>query len=442
MRDAMTRRVRIAILTMGFSGLVAEILLLRELLIVFSGNELSIGIILSNWLILGALGSWWAGRRADAVKIPLEAYTAITLLFSLSTLAAIYLARILKLLIGVSIGESIGFVPMVYTSFLILLPVSLLHGARFTYSCRIYAEVAGRGAAAAGRVYIIETVGAIIGGVASTYLLIPYLNSFQAAAWLVLINVIACLALFAQGRSLAGYKKTAIVGLAVIALSSAAAIVGDLPGRLHVAAVNAQWPNQKVVHYQNSPYGNVAAIENQGQYTFFLDGVPSIIVPVPDHYFVEEFIHLPMLAHPEPEKLLFISGGAGGMINEALKHPTVTAITYAELDPLLLALFEKFPIERQAGVDHQYGRTPPAQDDRQHLRRDLSWDSGPIQPADQPVFHARVLSTGKGYVEPRRDSRYRAARFADLPQRRHEGPEQLHLPYAGNGVFPYQGHPG
>jgi spermidine synthase len=31
------------------------------------------------------------------------------------------------------------------------------------------------------------------------------------------------------------------------------------------------------------------------------------------------------------------------MINEALKHPTVTAITYAELDPLLLALFEKFP---------------------------------------------------------------------------------------------------
>jgi len=47
----MKRRIRLAVLAMGFSGLVAEILLLRELLIVFSGNELSIGMIMANWLI-------------------------------------------------------------------------------------------------------------------------------------------------------------------------------------------------------------------------------------------------------------------------------------------------------------------------------------------------------------------------------------------------------
>lgn len=52
----MKRRVCIAIVIMGLSGLVAEIMLLRELLIVFSGNELSIGVILANWLILEACG--------------------------------------------------------------------------------------------------------------------------------------------------------------------------------------------------------------------------------------------------------------------------------------------------------------------------------------------------------------------------------------------------
>jgi spermidine synthase len=51
----MKNRLGIAILTMGFSGLVAQMLLLRELLVVFSGNELSIGIVLANWLILGHL---------------------------------------------------------------------------------------------------------------------------------------------------------------------------------------------------------------------------------------------------------------------------------------------------------------------------------------------------------------------------------------------------
>ena len=47
----MKYRLGIAILTMGFSGLVAQMLLLRELLVVFSGNELSIGIVLANCLI-------------------------------------------------------------------------------------------------------------------------------------------------------------------------------------------------------------------------------------------------------------------------------------------------------------------------------------------------------------------------------------------------------
>jgi spermidine synthase len=44
----MNARVRIAVIVMGLSGLIAEIFLLRELLIVFSGNELSIGVILAN----------------------------------------------------------------------------------------------------------------------------------------------------------------------------------------------------------------------------------------------------------------------------------------------------------------------------------------------------------------------------------------------------------
>ena len=133
----MKKHFSVAILVKGFSGLVAQILLLRELLIVFSGNELSIGIILANWLILGAFGSYVLGRRAERSKYPLEAFTVITILFSLSLLTAIYLTRILKVAMGISIGESIGFLPMLFSSLLVLSAVSILQGALFTYSCRI-----------------------------------------------------------------------------------------------------------------------------------------------------------------------------------------------------------------------------------------------------------------------------------------------------------------
>ncbi len=58
--------------------------------------------------------------------------------------------------------------------------------------------------------------------------------------------------------------------------------------------------------------------------------------------FVEEFVHLPMLAHPDPKRLLILSGGAGGIINEILKHSSVERVEYAELDPLLLDLIRRF----------------------------------------------------------------------------------------------------
>jgi spermidine synthase len=96
----MKKRLSVAILVMGFSGLVAQILLLRELLIVFSGNELCIGIILANWLILEAFGSYFLGIRAEVSKYKLEAFAVITILFSLSLLFAIYLTRILKGVMG------------------------------------------------------------------------------------------------------------------------------------------------------------------------------------------------------------------------------------------------------------------------------------------------------------------------------------------------------
>jgi spermidine synthase len=339
----MKKRIYIAILVKGFSGLVAQILLLRELLIVFSGNELSIGIILANWLILQAFGSYFLGSRAERSRHTLETFSIITILFSLSFVAAIFLTRILKTMIGVSVGESISFFPMFYSSFLILLPVSMLNGALFTFSCRIYSQFTGQDAASAGRVYVYETVGTIVGGIACTYLMVPWLNTFQASLWIALLNFIVCLLLLAPYWKTGLFQKTVLAVLSVLVISTGYSVFSGQSDKLHDYSIKAQWKNQNIVHYQNSRYGNICVIENEGQYTFFMDGIPNLITPVPDIPFVEEFVHLPLLAHPEPVKLLILGGGAGGIINEALKHPSIETIEYAELDPLLLDLIRKFP---------------------------------------------------------------------------------------------------
>lgn len=345
----MKGRVGFAVLVMGFSGLLAEILLVRELLVVFSGNEFSIGVIFANWLILEAIGCFWPGRMVETTRHKAEAFVLITILFSLSVPAAVLLTRLLRGALGVSVGQSVGLLPIFYSSFLIFLPVSVLHGALFTFSCRLYAIYAGQEATSVGRVYVYETIGTIIAGVACTFLLI-HVNVLEAAWGLALLNFAAGVLLLAperktgwlppwpgrQGRQVA----LAVLGLLVFLFGSLA--LGGQVDRLQRASIRAQWQGLNVVHYQNSQYGNICVVENQGQYIFFLDGIPSIITPVPDLVAVEEFVHLPLLAHPEPASILILSGGAGGVIREVLKHPSVKAIEYAELDPLLLSLLRKF----------------------------------------------------------------------------------------------------
>jgi spermidine synthase len=360
----MKNRFSVAILVKGFSGLVAQILLLRELLIVFSGNELSIGIILANWLILGAIGAYVLGKRADRSKYTLEAFTVITILFSLSLFIAIYLTRILKAAMGISIGENIGLLPMLFSSLLVLSAVSMLQGALFAYSCRIYSMFTSPGASSVGRVYVYETVGTIIGGISCTYLLIPYLNSFQVITGIAFLNFVVCLVLLAPSWKKGLFQKIVLAVLSVFILFSGYSLVADQADKLHHYSIKAQWKKQNVVHYQNSQYGNICVIENEGQYSFFLDGIPNLITPIPDIPSIEEFVHLPLLAHPEPENLLILSGGAGGMLNEALKHPSVEAIEYTELDPLLLDLIRKFSTslteselnDRRVKVQHVDGR--------------------------------------------------------------------------------------
>lgn len=339
----MISRFSIAVLTMGFSGLVAEILLLRELLIVYSGNELCIGIILANWLILEAFGCFFLGKKVEKSKRKLETFTIITILFSLSLPIAIFLTRILKGMIGISLGETIGLLPMFISSFLILLPVSILHGALFTFSCQIDSMFCEQSESSVGRVYVYETVGTIIGGVFCTYLLTPYLHSFEASLGLALLNFIVCFTLFTPYWKSGLLQKTILVVLSISIFSFSYLIFANHVNRFRDVSIKAQWKNLNIVHYQNSQYGNISIVKNEGQYIFFLDGVATIITPIPDIPFVEEMVHLPLLTHPTPERLLVISGGVGGVINEALKHPSVKTIEYAELDPLLIDLLREFP---------------------------------------------------------------------------------------------------
>ena len=330
----------IALLVMGFSGNIAQVLLLRELLVTFYGNELSIGLTLANWLILEAMGSFLIGKMADRIERRVEAFVVLQLLFSLSLPLAVHLTRIAKGLMGVTPGEAVGLASIFYASFLILAPISVPHGAQFTFGCRIYSSLTKEEAPSIGRVYIYETLGTILGGLAFTYLIIPYLHSMQIAIGLGALNFVSGLLLIRPLRR-EGIRRVIAAALLLLMAFSVYLLSFNGCDRLHIRSIQMQWRGHEVLHYQNSIYGNIMVTKRGEQYTFFSDGIPLITTPVPDITFVEEFVHLPLLSHPAPRDVLLVSGGVGGVLTEILKHP-VERVDYAELDPLIIKLVARY----------------------------------------------------------------------------------------------------
>ncbi|MDH4264679.1 MAG: spermine synthase, partial [Deltaproteobacteria bacterium] len=79
-----------ALLVMGFTFTITQVMVIRELLVVFAGNELSIAIILSNWLLLEAAGSYLIGRKVQEFGWGRSSYALVQVVLSLFLPITIY----------------------------------------------------------------------------------------------------------------------------------------------------------------------------------------------------------------------------------------------------------------------------------------------------------------------------------------------------------------
>lgn len=364
---------------MGFTFSVTQSLMARQLLVSFTGNELSIGLVLGSWLLLEALGSGLLGRLARRVRPRPAAFALLQVLLALLLLPAVYLAVTVRNWMGVVPGEGMSLFPMLLASFLVLTPLGLVDGAMFTIGCRVYARLVAatqqHEAPAIGRVYIAEAVGGIVGGVVFTYLFIPYLSATRMALVLMALNLAsaASLVLTPHRRRLLSPASIAVVCLAV---ASAVFLLSPWSEALQRWIVEQQWSGFPLVESRDSVYGNVAVIEQAEQYTFFANGVPILTAPVPDIAGVEELVHLPLLFHPQPRRVLVVSGGVGGVLRELLKYP-LERIDYAELDPLLIETAQRFPTPlTQAELSDPRVHIEPV-DGRLLVRRLAGEDSAP-----------------------------------------------------------------
>ncbi|MCD4834955.1 MAG: hypothetical protein K8R31_14245, partial [Bacteroidales bacterium] len=130
MKDSNKRYVKPGVILLGFIALATQIILLREFLTFFNGNELVIGIILANWMLLTGLGAYlgrFIGNNENRIH---------WILILLGLLAFLPTITVLALHIFwytfFPPGMMAGIIHVFYYSLIILSPFCIISGMLFT----------------------------------------------------------------------------------------------------------------------------------------------------------------------------------------------------------------------------------------------------------------------------------------------------------------------
>jgi spermidine synthase len=329
-------RTLLAVLVLiGFTAVIAQIVLMRELMVVFYGNEMSLGLMLASWLLWTAIGSTLLGRLAAQTHQPRRLMAFLEVLVAVAFPFAIFLVRTSKAAFQSLPGEILGPGPMILTSLAILSAFCLVSGGLFAAGSSLYAQEAGTTTlSGTSHVYLLEALGSSLGGILASLLLIRYFTSFEIAALLALLNLLGAASLTIQS---ALRRTTALLALLGVFLF----LVFPFTCRwLERASLKMLWSGFDLVVARNSIYGNLAVVQTKGTRSLFENGL--VAFNVPDPAAAEEAVHFALLQHPAPKSLLLVGGGLNGSLSQALQHRSLERIDYVELDPTVIDLAQEY----------------------------------------------------------------------------------------------------
>ena len=325
----------------GLTSILAQVIILRELMTAFWGNELFLGASLGFWLLGAGLGSYFA-HKIPRKKISLKDLLSLDLiLLALGLPTEIILIRQFRGKFFLH-GEIPNFFLGSILSFLTLLPFCATLDALFTLATQLWAKQKKKKETPKliSRAYFWETVGLAVGGVGFNFLLIKIVE-FKVLFFLSALNLLFA-AKIGKNRLL---KWGAFMAFYVALLVS----LSPLSSALNIQTLKFVYP--ALVTSVNSKYGKITVTRSRSQYNFFESG--KLTGASQNLEKGEYLVHFVLNLHPNPQKILVVGGGFNGIIAEILKYKSIKQIDYVELDPLFLKVVKKYlPLKLQKSLAH------------------------------------------------------------------------------------------
>lgn len=365
--------IYIAIAISGMCALGAEVIWTRLLSVMLGATVYTFSIILAVFLVGLGMGSGagsFLSRRIVKPRIALGicqmlltaaiAWTAYTLANSLP-----YWPVNPLLSKDPWFTFQIDLMRTIWT----ILPAPLLWGASFPLAL---AAVATRGQDAGrlvGEVYAANTVGAILGALGFSVVMIPWVGTQQSQRLLVELSALAALIV------LVPLLRETRAGVAWLAASTVIAIflawtVSEVPwlavayGRRMAIQTNPG----RVLYLGEGMNSSVAIseLEDGKTHYFHVSGKVEASTEPYDMRLQRMLGHLSALVHQQPRSVLVVGFGAGVTAGTFVLHPSVERIVICEIEPLIPPAATQFFGRENYNVLRD-GRTQVVYDDARHF---------------------------------------------------------------------------
>jgi spermidine synthase len=274
-----------------------------------------------------------------------------------------------------------------------ILPAACLWGASFPLAL---AAVAARGQDAGklvGGVYAANTIGAIVGAVGCSMLLIGWLGTQDSQRVLLILSAAAALVMlvpqlwpFPRGRWFVPGNAVVLigtVGLAALLAFSLPAVPWEM---IAFGRSITLYHGQQEVHYVGEGLTSSVAVTQtkSGARNFCVSGKVEASTEPQDMRLQRMLGHIPALIQPKTRSVLIVGCGAGVTAGSFVLYPDIKRIVICEIEPLVPQVVAKYFAEQNYNVVND-PRVEIVYDDARHyvLTTDEKFDiitSDPIHP--------------------------------------------------------------
>ncbi|MSO81905.1 MAG: tetratricopeptide repeat protein [Acidobacteria bacterium] len=347
------RRLRLASVAIGISGLAAlvyQVTWTRILALVLGPTTYAFSAMLVAFITGLAIGSLLAAAMLPRLRRP-----SVWLGGSMIAAAGAALVACLAVdRLPLVMAEVVSRPEVAFSSVLALqvalvvaiqLPMTIALGAALPLAIALAAPTADEMPRDVAIVYASNTLGAIVGALAGSFILIPAIGvqtSIRVAAGLAVATGVAVCWPSVSGR--AGRVGVALAGTAAAVLAlvmpswnhdrianggyryAPALAAGDIETGLDAG---------RLVYYREGAAGIVSVREVPGVRSLAIDGKVDAS-SAGDMLTQKLLAHLPLLLHPNPRRVCVIGLGSGVTLGAALQHP-IDEVDVVEISPEVVA---------------------------------------------------------------------------------------------------------